>query len=136
MMWNTTENKFIHLFSPMITMMMKETFELYDQIKHESRTELCAKLKGHLQYLRDYIECVGDLFKHKFLVFLCNPSSFHWITFIMVNPSVIYLRGDSSKKQNDNKGQFTSWSVLDSTGYSKTNLQKAKETRLMTTIDC
>ena len=51
MMQNTNENKFIHFFLLMITMMMKETYELYDQIKCEDRTELCEKLKGHLQYL-------------------------------------------------------------------------------------
>ena len=59
--------------------------------------DLSKKLKGHLHYLHNYIECVGDLFEHKFLVFLWNCSNFHWITFIMVNPSVIYLRGDSTK---------------------------------------
>ena len=99
MMQNTTKNKFVHFFSPTITKMMQETFQFYDQIKHEGRTDLCEKWKGHLQYLQDYIECVGDLFEHKFLVFLCNPSSFHWITFVMINPSLIYLRGDSSKNR-------------------------------------
>ena len=100
MMRNTTENKFVHVFSPTITKMMQESYQFYDQFKHKGQTmDLSKKLKGHLHHLRDYIECVGDLFEHKFLVFLCNCSNFHWITFIMVNPSVIYLRGDSTKTE-------------------------------------
>ena len=70
---------------------MKETYELYLNLKDEDKVEWREKLNQNLRYLRNYVECVGDLFEHKFLVFICNPSTFHWNTFVMVNPSVIYL---------------------------------------------
>ena len=98
MMRNTLENKFIHVFSPNITKIMQNTFQLYDQLKHRSTTAaLHDKFKGNLHSLHDYIECVGDLFEHKFLVFLCNCTELHWYTFVVVNPSLMYLRGHSSK---------------------------------------
>ena len=133
---NTTETKFVHFFSPTTTMMMKETYELYVKVKRDPKEEWREKLKGHLQYLRDYVECVGDLFEHKFLVFVCNPSSFHWNTYVVVNPSVIYLRGENSNRQEDKQGQFAGWSVFDSLGYSRTNLPTTKNQGLMPTIDC
>ena len=136
MMRNTTETKFVHFFSLTTTMMMKETYELYVKVKRDPKEEWREKLKGHLQYLRDYVECMGDLFEHKFLVFICNPSSFHWNTYVMVNPSVIYLRGENSNRPDGKQGQFAGWSVFDSLGYSRTNLPTTKKKGLMPTMDC
>ena len=80
------------------TKILQNAFQWYDQIKCNGGTDdLHAKLKSNLHSLCDYIECVGDLFKHKFLVFLCNRTEMHWYTFVMVNPSVIYLRGTEVK---------------------------------------
>ena len=55
------------------------------------------QVKRKPKFLCDYIECAGDLFEHKFLVFFCNHAKFYWYTFIMVNLSVIYWRGHNSK---------------------------------------
>ena len=75
MMHNTTENKFVHFFSPSTTLKMKETYELYVKVKCDPKDEWQNKLKKNLQYLHGYIECMGDLFEHKFLVFVCTHTS-------------------------------------------------------------
>ena len=137
MMRNTTENKFVHVFSPSITKIMQNAFQWYHQIKHNCKTDgLHAKLKGNLHSLCDYIECVSDLFEHKFLVFLCDCTETHWYTFVVVNPSVIYLRGHSSKKWKGNNGLFGGWSVFDSTGWSKGNQPNARDSSSMMTTEC
>ena len=103
MMRNPTGNKFVHMFSPSITKIMENTFQLYVHIKNGGTTNaLLEKLKGIIHSLCNYIECASNLFKRKFLVFLCNCAEFHWFTFVMVNPSVIYWRGHSSKKLDVN----------------------------------
>ena len=131
-MRNTLENKFVHVLSPSITKIMQETYQLYDNIKHGNKTAgLHDRLNVNLHSLHDYIECVGDLFKHKFLLFLCNHSEIHWYTFVVVNPSVIYLRGHSTKKWNDNSHIFAGWSVFDWTGWRKTNQPNLKDNGLM-----
>ena len=101
---------------------IQTTFQLYDQIKHGSKIDgLQDKLHANLHSLHDYIECVGDLFKHKFLVFLCNHTELHWYAFVVVNPSVIYFRGQTSKKSIENSGIFAGWTVFDSTGWRRSN---------------
>ena len=89
---NSLHNKYVHVLSPDIAKIIQTTFQMYQEIKRGNETTgLQDKLQANLHTLRDYIECVGDLFEHKFLLFLCNHTELHWYTFVVVNPSVIYL---------------------------------------------
>ena len=130
---NSLHNKYAHVLSPDITKIIQKTFQMYQEIKRGNETTgLQDKLQANLHTLRDYIECVGDLFEHKFLLFLCNHTELHWYTFVVVNPSVIYLKGQQRKETNENSGMFAGWTVFDSTRWRRCN---KKDDGLMKTTD-
>jgi hypothetical protein len=129
------EQNLVHVFSPDHTKHMKTFFEITECIAKEKRQPKDdQRYNVYIEYFSQYVDSVHDLFEHKFLLFLCNPSEMHWITIVVVNPSLLYNSVHKSKTiqpgQTDN---FCGFSVFDSMAMSKQDLPEAKAKGLIPT---
>jgi hemerythrin-like domain-containing protein len=88
---NGLEQNCVHVISPDHTLHMKTFFEVTECIaKEKPQPKDDQKYKFYIDYFTQYVDSVHDLFEHKFLVFLCNPSEMHWITIVVVSSSLLY----------------------------------------------
>ena len=113
---------------------MKKAYKLAYKIgKGKAFGDEVDKYKNIICGFCDYLDCVHDLFEHKFLVFLCNPSDIHWFTFVMVNQLLIYNKGHLTKTWKEDNNVFAGWCVFDFLAWTKAEQPQAKETGLIST---
>jgi hypothetical protein len=93
-----------------------------DMVKVDGGT---ATKQEHDQYIADldklkhYIDTRLDIFKCKFLVFVCNVSNMHWLSVVVINPFLVYdkfLEGNG--KQDVSNVEMARWCVLNSNPHS------------------
>jgi Ulp1 protease family, C-terminal catalytic domain len=130
-----TEHKSVHVISPDLTVHMKTFFEVSQRIaKKEKQEKDEKKYKFYIQYFAQYVDTVRDLFEHKFLIFLYNPSHMHWMAIVVVIPSLLY--NSFLKKKTENTCQtdnFCGFSVFDSMAMSEDDRPEAKAKGLIPT---
>jgi hypothetical protein len=134
---NTSQNKHVHVFSPDWTLRMRRAFQntCHVTTRDENCTDADRKIYlDNIQMFCQYVDCVRDLFEHKFLVFLCNPSDFHWISYVVVNPFLIYKKGKTEMtSKGDESDPFAGWCLFDFTAWTQIEAKNARETGLIPT---
>jgi hypothetical protein len=115
---------------------MKTFFEVTQRIaKKEKEEKDEEKYKFYIQYFAQYMDTVRDLFEHKFLVFLCNPSDMHWMAIVVVNPSLRYNSVHTLKTENPGETEnFCGFCVFDSTAMSDVDMPEAMAKGLIPTL--
>jgi hypothetical protein len=129
---NTSENKFVHVLSPDWTLRMTNLFSVTEQMNvSQPDPAVTKKYNLCIEECCKYVDSVRDLFEHKFLVFLCNPTHAHWISYVVVNPLLVYQKGKpGSTSQADESDAFAGWCLFDSLSTTKTS------TGLIDTTSC
>jgi hypothetical protein len=88
---NREENKYLHVLGPAIT---HKIAIVYDLLSTNSAGD--ADEQQHRSYdynmdgIQNYIDSCLDIFENKFLVFVCNVASSHWVSVVVINPFLVF----------------------------------------------
>ena len=67
--------------------------------------------------IHEYLDWTRDIMEHRFLAFLFNSRSNHWVTMVVVNPILIMSNESSATStQGNGKEESCGWFYLDSIG--------------------
>jgi hypothetical protein len=107
---------YFHFLGPAITDTLSVLYATFDKVKSgvASDDEKCAHSTNFHAVIK-YIDSNSGIMDRKFLIFICNRSTSHWIAVIVINPWVI-----SDPFINKGKGnvsdfdEVSGWLVLDS----------------------
>ena len=53
--------------------------------------------------IHEYLDCTHDIMEHRYLAFLFNTGSYHWVTMVVVNPSCISNESFTSGTHGNSK---------------------------------
>jgi hypothetical protein len=82
----------LHVLSPSIT---KNIHDLHDVMpvmmekKENAPKKAQRTYETNLDVIFKYIESRLDILEHRFLVFLCNTNSNHWVAVVVINPFIV-----------------------------------------------
>ena len=125
LMRNTmSSSSLVHVLGPGITqhisVLMEECMEGVVSGDPTPEVKLCYD--HNFACVRQYIDSTLDLMQHKFLVFVFNVNSSHWVSVVVVNPYLVfdtYMNDQEDSCKIDGgvgKDEISGWCVLDSLG--------------------
>ena len=134
---NPESNTFFHVLGPTITNKVAIAYHTMASIVHEKATEKDVSSYNYMvSGIQDYIDSRLDIFKHKFLVFVCNQSQMHWVSVVVINPFLVFDQHLAEGKDDSDKHgalgdeDFAGWCVLNSNG----NLEEREQNGFQGTV--
>ena len=88
--------------------------DAYNSIGEDGEEE---KLHKAMHTIHEYLDCTRDIMEHRYLAFLFNTGSHHWVTMLVVNPSFTMSNESSATFTHGNIDEQTcGWFFFDSIG--------------------
>ena len=69
--------------------------------------------------IHKYLDCAYDIMDHRYLAFLFNTGSYHWVSMVVVNPSCISSESMASGSHGKSDENACRWLFYDSMGNRK-----------------
>jgi hypothetical protein len=82
-----------HIRGPAIMDKVHTAYKVMEKAVKENRKNAEAEMKQLNEMIWDirlYIDTRLDILENKFLVFICNIGSNHWVSVVVVNPNLIF----------------------------------------------
>jgi len=131
-----------HILGPAIMHKVNIVYTTREKANKENRnnTEIEERtINANISDIKKYIDTRLDIMENKFLMFLCNVSSNHWISVVVVNAFVIfdkYLREGKDNCQQSNiphvDDNFCGWCIMnsnDNNGNEQNGFQESVRTK-------
>ena len=115
---NDESNRSLHILGPHICNVIGDIYNVFAPVWDETATpEQTLQYNGHMKRMMEYLDTRLDVLEHKFLVFICNISTTHWVAVVVVNPFLVseeYLHGKYKGGTVLGEEDFVGWCVLNS----------------------
>ena len=89
LLYNQDANRWLHVLGPAIMNKVHAAYTIMEKAKKEVQQPNQSEQKlldAEICDIQKYIDTRLDIMENKFLIFVCNISSTHWISIVVVNP--------------------------------------------------
>ena len=107
---NNFFNHHVHVICPQPC---QKIMRVYDSIGEDGDKD---NLHLAMHAIYEYLDCTHDILERRYLAFLFNTGSYHWVTMVVVNPSFISNDSSSLPIQPTSEEQACGWFFFDSMG--------------------
>jgi hypothetical protein len=114
------EKPYFHVMHPNVTQIIASLYPNMVKVNgHTATKKEQDQYNKDLNKLKDYIDTRLDIFEPKFLVFVCNVNSTHWLSVVAINRFLVYDKflQDDGKHDVSNE-EMAGWCVLNSNPHS------------------
>ena len=113
---NNLINHHVHVLCPQTCQKIMGAYTWIGEDGHQEN------LRKAMHTIHEYLDCTQDILEHRYLAFLFNTGSYHWVTMVVVNPSCTMPNESflSGTQGNSNK-RVCGWFFFDSMGSQRKN---------------